>query len=332
MKKVMLNEQPLAGFNVYANAPIGSIMLWLSDNAPIGWVHCTHVKLPIASYPTLYNILKDIPQCQSEEEGYFYTPDFRETTIVGAGENATAEITAHDIYTIGEFKDDQLQGHWHKVHWTNGNESHYYANENIGNYGGGDKVEPPERDMATDIVTDRTNGTPRTGTTTHGKQTGAHYIIKATEYQSLPQNAIDDTKYTTGNTLSAEKINADYSKNVYNYDEEVIVGYVIKNGVKKPLYRRSFEVMKNGVLCNGWTRNGTTFSYTDLSFIDELITNKALTDAGILTSWSPGTDGINYSTGIARNGTNGFSIINGARGTFNGNNCNLILEYTKTTS
>lgn len=99
----------------------------------------------------------------------------------------------------------------------------------------------------------------------------------------------------------------------------------------KPIYRRVFEVYKNGVL-NGWTRSDTSFtSNEDLSFIDELLSNVAITQNGILMGYSAGTANISYNSGIQRKSTNNFILINEVNGQWTGTKCFLILEYTKTT-
>lgn len=40
-------------------------------------------------------------------------PDLRECVLVCAGENETLDIKAHDVFNVGEFKDDQAQLHAH---------------------------------------------------------------------------------------------------------------------------------------------------------------------------------------------------------------------------
>lgn len=247
MKKVVLNEQALTGITVYEIAPVGSIMIWFSENLPTGWLKCAHIKLAIADYPQLYNIVKDIPQCQSTEEGYFYTPDFRETTIVGVGENGTHDIASHDVYDIGQFKDDQLQGHNHGIasnntggRWSSGSN----AVESGYNYPSGPLFTTDTgRQSGLPKKFSDEYGEPRIGKTTHGKQTGAHYIIKATNYVSLTQEAIDDSKTTVGNTWSAAEIN---KRNSYS-EEEVVIGEYLG----KPLYRRGF-INQNISAVKGW--------------------------------------------------------------------------------
>ena len=101
----------------------------------------------------------------------FYLPDLRECVPVGAGESTRAGIAAHDVYTVGQFKDDQLQGHIH----------HYKAwnVEQMGRDPPGNYLARNRYATSTSVPqSDGVNGTPRTGTTTHGKQVGVNYLIK----------------------------------------------------------------------------------------------------------------------------------------------------------
>ena len=103
-----------------------------------------------------------------ECDGTNGTLDLRECVPVGVGTNGTDSIEAHDIYTIGQFKDDQLQNHDHgsthdatspMFHHSDGNGAHFFK---------------------TMIPTGVQNA--RVGDTTHGKQKGVVFIQKITNY------------------------------------------------------------------------------------------------------------------------------------------------------
>ena len=101
-------------------------------------------------------------------------PDLRECVLVGAGQNTHNSIATHDVYNVGQFRDDQMQGHWHSSPELTG----YYVDWNSGRFGPGQfdtAVSNPVRDP----ISDRKNGTPRVGTTTHGKQIGVLYYVWA---------------------------------------------------------------------------------------------------------------------------------------------------------
>jgi hypothetical protein len=73
------------------------------------------------------------------------------------------------VYTVGQFKDDQLQNHTHAIE-TNvrSNNSGTWRCPDGGNY----------RGDSTDLTTKTNNG--RAGAVTHGKQKGLNWAIKAT--------------------------------------------------------------------------------------------------------------------------------------------------------
>jgi len=101
----------------------------------------------------------------------FTLPDLRESAPVGIGTRGVG--VSADTYNLGQFKDDQSQGHWHA--WT-GNSNGTGGNGTVGVWGVSSL-----NNAGVGIQTmnsDGTNGNPRTGTTTRGKRLGVNYIIK----------------------------------------------------------------------------------------------------------------------------------------------------------
>ena len=66
-------------------------------------MYCDGSTFDKNAYPALYMYL-----------GSNILPDYRECVMVGAEQNTTDTIATHDVYTQGEFKDDQLQEHEHQ--------------------------------------------------------------------------------------------------------------------------------------------------------------------------------------------------------------------------
>lgn len=154
-------------FDVYC--PCGTVLHGFWRTAPEGWFMLDGSEYVRADYPDLWDILKDIDECKGNGVTTFRVPDLRECTLVGAGKR-TSGVAAHDVYGLGEFKDDQLQGHQHGyVQISSGPSSAFNVTVN--------QVAGINAKTKT-IVTDDVNGTPRIGTTTHGKQFGVNYIIK----------------------------------------------------------------------------------------------------------------------------------------------------------
>ncbi len=152
----VLKLAPIA-LNSYDSQSVGSVVGFPGD-IPNGYLLCDGSRFNENVYPELY--------------AYLHTnvlPDYRECVLVGAGQNTTDGIATHDVYTVGQFKDDQIQNHTHAIE-TNviSNSSGTWRSPDGGNYKGN----------SSDITTKANNG--RTGTTTHGKQKGLNWAIKAT--------------------------------------------------------------------------------------------------------------------------------------------------------
>lgn len=161
--------------------PVGTVVDYWGTTDPDDWFVCdgrdttgTDDELE-TNYPTLYVMLGNSN----------VLPDLRECVTVGAGKNETnifdstetnpvtgiAGTQAHDVYTIGEFKDDQFQGHQHEQYQaTSDSKANWNNSYRISGWTWRDTQKI--KDMA-----DMTAA--RWGTTTHGKQVGCNKIIKA---------------------------------------------------------------------------------------------------------------------------------------------------------
>lgn len=150
--------------------PVGAVMPFANGTTSEDWLLCdgrdttgTAEELQ-THYPALYTYLGNSN----------VLPDYRECVLVGVGENDTDTIADHDVYTLGEFKDDQFQGHEHKWDsWVPLGDGGGFERRDGGNgFGGleGTKYISAKSDY----------GTPRYGTITHGKQKGVAFYIKAT--------------------------------------------------------------------------------------------------------------------------------------------------------
>ena len=147
---------------------------------PYGWLECNGQAVSRSTYSELFTkfstqLYDDPSNTQDpthtllsrygEGDGIttFNLPDYRECVLVGAGQNDTDTIAEHDVYNLGQFKDDQLQSH-----------KHGYGTNRYGTHGPSDGYMFPTPNW--ECATSTNDG--RTGTTTHGKQKGVVYIIK----------------------------------------------------------------------------------------------------------------------------------------------------------
>ena len=194
-------------------APIGTLIFQYKKKPMSGYLYCNGSTFDQNAYPALYMYL-----------GSNVLPDYRECVMVGAEQNTTDTIATHDVYTEGEFKDDQLQEHEHNVYI--GNELPQIPNSTasignalraLNNTGSGEDIH------IKDIVN------ARGGETTHGKQKAVYVYIKATS--GLAENQQD-------NVLNNVK---DYVDNSNSYStEEIKTGGTWIDG--KPIYRKVVNV------------------------------------------------------------------------------------------
>ena len=152
----------------YVDSKIGNlehqvgVIVGFPGNVPNGYLLCDGNRFDKNKYPELYEYL-----------GTDVLPDYRECVLVGAGQNTTNSIATHDVYTVGQFKDDQVQEHTH------------YVDLAYSNWGGkSGNTNRIDSSQTSDIS--YTNKTPlkgisgaRAGTVTHGKQKGLNWAIKA---------------------------------------------------------------------------------------------------------------------------------------------------------
>ena len=138
-------------------------------------------------------------------------PDYRECVLVGVGQNDTDTIAEHDVYTLGEFKDDQLQN-------ITGRLSTIHSNPNDNSASGalskGSQVDSWGKSGSSERITSVYNVTldasrvARTGTTTHGKQKGVAFYIKATSAGI----EVDKDLYATKGYIRDQNVLSDYEE------------------------------------------------------------------------------------------------------------------------
>lgn len=141
--------------------PAGTILPGMWQTAPQGFLLCDGASYQTSQYPKLASVL-------GATGDTFKVPDLREVVLVGVGHNKTFTIAAHEVYTLGQFRDDQFQNH-----------SHPFSQLLLDNRSNGDARRSGDGDYVSGYIT-RTNNADngRRGDTTHGKQFGVNYIIK----------------------------------------------------------------------------------------------------------------------------------------------------------
>ena len=277
--------------------PVGTISAYYGSTDPADgqWLICdgrdttgTAIELE-TDYPSLYIFLG----------GTNVLPDLRELTLVGAGQNGTETIAAHDVYTLGQFKDDQLQDHAHTLGFKSSSEM----------YGGNNGVIRPSGTLATGNVSNA-----RTGTTTHGKQKGVNWIIKAissTDTQPIPSTDIQTIEQYFDNGI--QRVEQDIQAAQSYSTTETLTGGKWIDG--KPIYRKVFKIT-SAIAGATWGWGGLSSSI--FADVDTLIECKGtLIDNGTYS----------YSVCCYARKASGFFVQNNNAPA----NSYFIVEYTKTT-
>lgn len=166
----------------YVDSKIGNlehqvgVIVGFPGNVPNGYLLCDGNRFDKNKYPELYEYL-----------GTDVLPDYRECVLVGAGQNTTDSIATHDVYTVGQFKDDQIQNITGKIgtHGMGGGANIPFGFEYLGAFNAEDREYTSPKIMMNDDSRTRRNivfdasRVARAGSTTHGKQKGLNWAIKA---------------------------------------------------------------------------------------------------------------------------------------------------------
>lgn len=215
----------VAGGTLYADAPIGTIVPFGGSTVPSGYLLCNGAEVLKTTYAELYTVIGDAFGTASDNTK-FVLPDLRETTPVGSGTRGDG-VAMHDVYTLGQFKDDQLQEH-----------KHTFKNPTIsGKYGaigaaGGTLYSFWNTQSSVDTATFTASGgevnnvfNARKGLTTHGKQLGVNYIIKAKQIAAPADftEAIDDALNAFAKPITLQPLN----NSTINFDKSRIVGGIV---------------------------------------------------------------------------------------------------------
>ena len=172
-------------YTIYAdgkigNESVGDVKLKSTNDIPYGWLEANGQAVSRTKYAELFQKYKtqtyDSDPTHTLLSRYgsgdgsttFNLPDFREVALVGTGTNTvdTSNITAHEVYTLGEFKDDQLQAHNHVV------QPAFSGGAQAGNQVLGGSS------LTTQMTLDTGSTSGRFGNVTRGKRKGVIYLIK----------------------------------------------------------------------------------------------------------------------------------------------------------
>ena len=227
---------PLAG-STPAGLPVGSILTTYKKIQPYNYLYCDGSTFDETQYPELYLYL-----------GTNVLPDYRECVPVGAEKNTTdifdstetnpstglPGTQSHDVFTQGEFKDDQIQN-------ITGNIQISATKQNFGGALYGDDyywATAASGGNSTNIKFDASR-VARAGTTTRTKEKAVYYYIKA----------VDGVDIADEDTFLNTVVNTIQDSQSYSTTEQKTGGTWID---EKPIYRKVVDL---GNLHNATTKS-----------------------------------------------------------------------------
>lgn len=231
----------IAGGTVYADAPIGAIQAYGGAEAPRGWLLCDGSAVSRTAYSELF---AKIGTAFGPGDGSttFNVPDLREAVPVGAGESTNENIADHDVYDVGEFKDDQEQN-W-EASWDNVNNIPSVSGGIIYRQNGSEEPATNRASGGRITISPSLQSGVRTGTTTHGKQLGVNFIIKA-ENIAVPHDFAEYIRLATAPDwsnavqLTAAQLYAGYTAPAH--------GLIVGVGVMPTMGGSELQLSVNGV-------------------------------------------------------------------------------------
>ena len=226
--------EPISG-SIPTGNPVGTLLTTFKKIQPRNYLYCDGSTFNASQYPALYLYL-----------GTNVLPDYRECVMVGAEENTTDTIATHDVYSQGEFKDDQNKVHHHKIYGrTAGGASSISNAYPISTHGLIAHASSNLNYAETTSVSGSTNNIigDEGGNVARGKRKAVYVYIKAVDGVDISD---EDTFLVTVKNFVDERVTRAES---YSTEEQWTGGYWIDG---KKIYRR---VVSCGALPNNTTKS-----------------------------------------------------------------------------
>ena len=179
--------------SIIDTVPVGTILPFAGNNVPPSDLYAFCNGQTLDNTDGTYNDLENALGTAWENtpgDGLVKLPDLRECVLVGCGQRSTG-VRNHDIYNLGDFRDDRFESHDHKntFRLTDGPASEnkpsltssspgsatwvntYTTNVQVAKY-------YSRNDHTLNIALRGDIAASGSGNVTHGKQVGVYYIIK----------------------------------------------------------------------------------------------------------------------------------------------------------
>ena len=162
--------------------PAGTIITFGGTTAPTGYLACQGQEVLISAYSALYAAIGTAWGSASTPASHFKLPDLRGAFLRGTGSHGTSNMANGNDFagpSVGDFENDQFQGHKHAaggsgpqefVYNRGGSGVYEISSGTTNNF---DRTSSPVGEAA-----ESSNGTPRVGDETRPFNAGILYCIK----------------------------------------------------------------------------------------------------------------------------------------------------------
>jgi microcystin-dependent protein len=179
--------------------PVGTIIPFASATIPDDCLICDGSAVLRSVYPDLFAVIGETWGA-GDGSTTFSIPDLRELVPVGIGQNTTDPIASHDVFALGESKDDQMQTITGSMSGVATGRTSFSSSYYTGAFSDTVKLDDWGADGSNVRVVAKFDSSDspgaRTGDNTRTKQVGVNYIIKAKKQTYLIQeNIIDPIVY-----------------------------------------------------------------------------------------------------------------------------------------
>ena len=105
--------------------PVGMVVPYAGASAPSGWLLCDGQAVSRTAYSALFQVIGGA-YGWGDNINTFNVPDLRECSPIGVGQRAGG-VSTHEIYTLGQFKDDIFALHQHPCREANVDHRHNFT-------------------------------------------------------------------------------------------------------------------------------------------------------------------------------------------------------------